>query len=1316
MTEPVAGGEQPARKRRRRSILLLAPVVVIGGSLGVLQSDLVTRFAARALEEAVEAAIGEEVTIGRIEVGYLPPVVEVQGVVISHPATGDTIAAVRAIRVEPGLDGWRPILKRLTVDAPQVALHVDEDGLREFRGIPKGASKARPSQLPWRELVLRGGSFSLETPGARVEVTGIDAAPGQPGTTDLRVGDLRVRAGTIDQRATDLSFPGITLAPDGVAIPSIDVRTDALTLDGGVSVKAGGPIAGDLALSVDLGRLTGADPAGSHVVGRVDLDASLGGTTLVPEVGGGVKVADLVIWRMSSKGVLTATRIGDAFGPWRFEPGVDGAPDALALDGLEMAWGEGTLGVEARVIPSTKELTGTLLAEGIHLARILQSVGVAPTPWVDLTGDIEANVFGTVSPFRLEGPFEINVDDFYVKDGPIDGKSDLMLATPPGTVVGRLDVDATRLVLDGRVTTGLSFGRARAEIGFAPYGPLSVDVDFPQLDLSVLRPLGDAELGGFAEVEGWLGGRYDEPLAAEATLSVEDAVVLGLPIADHLTANLESDLKRLHFTDIRARLGETDYQGDFELAFTDPMYIDTQVYVGSGHIHDLAGIFVDIGPADGLVSGTIVLAGEPYHLDGDVALQLRDVDLYGERFGTGYATAWMDDGELTVEALQLERGSETVLARGSVKRGFAMNVEVLSDGLTLPGLDHLDGMDIPLDGELTIDAQVGGTLFDPAPRGRIAATRTYYDRTRLADSVVTFTSDDGILAWEGGLLGEAMRTRGTLGMWGEQPYEAEARFSGFPLHLFYPRGEDGSPVEARVTGDLSLAGRFGDTPTPVDIEGRLDEVVARWDGHVLSNPAPWVFAVHGTSLQVPRLSLLGNDGTSFGFEGYTTGRGQMAFRGDGVVNLDLARAFVPELDVAQGMADVTVGIERAADGVAVHLGAELDDATLRSGYFPADFEELSARIEATSDRYVIRDVKAKVGGGTFASTESRIDAEGWVPRRYELEGTLEDARVQYLDYLPPMVGDAELRFDGPVDDLLLSGRIDIAEMVFTDRVDWEAMVLSLREERLTGSAPEEGAKYFNMDLDVKADDTIRLRNNVADAEASAQLRIIGDTARPGMVGEIVVAAGGEVYLHEREFEVTRGELRYIDPYTFDPDLDILLETDVRSHEQDYHVTYGVTGPFSDWRTNTASDPALAQADVNALLLFGVTREELERYGGLGTALVAETSDLLLAQTALSRTNLFVIDRWSLVSGVSERGSSTVTSDLRLVAEKQISGFDLTVEKRLGVNLESDWYLSIERRIAEKLYATAYVATRQEGRSLPIGAAYGAEFKWKWEFD
>ena len=551
-----------------------------------------------------------------------------------------------------------------------------------------------------------------------------------------------------------------------------------------------------------------------------------------------------------------------------------------------------------------------------------------------------------------------------------------------------------------------------------------------------------------------------------------------------------------------------------------------------------------------------------------------DLDLYGEHFPQGSIVASMDDGELTLHSLALGREieagrKESVLARGSVKRGWAMNVEVLGDGLSLATLDHLRDQGLPLAGNLQVDAQIGGTLFDPEPRGRITATQTFYDGTGLADTSVAFRTTDGVLAWEGTLLGDAMRARGTLGLWDQQPYEAEAWLSGFPLHLFYPRGADGRRLEARLTGDVSLAGHFGDQPSPVDIDGRFDEVFAKWSGHTLRAPEPWVFAVHGTSVQVSRLRLLGDDGTDVGFEGYATGQGRLAFRGGGQVSLDLARAFVPDLQVAQGTADVDMSIERDASGAPrVELGARIEDATLRTAYFPADFEGLSATLEASADRYVVRDLDAQVGGGTFHSGESVIDAEGWVPTRFELAGTFNDARVQYLDYLPPMVADADLRFDGPVGDLLLSGDIQIRDMEFRDRIDWESWVISLREERLTGSAPVEGERYFGMDLGVTADHTVHLRNNVADAEAKADLRIVGDTSRPGMVGDVVVDPGGRVYLHEREFEVTRGEIRFVDPYTFDPDLDVMLETDVRSHEQDYHLTYGITGPFSDWRTTT----------------------------------------------------------------------------------------------------------------------------------------------------
>ena len=137
----------------------------------------------------------------------------------SHAETGETIVAVRMIRVEPGLDGFMPVLRRLTIDAPQVSLHVDGDGLREFRNVASGGGGGgtTPSELPWRELVIRDGSFRLETPDVTVQVGGIGVVPDEAGTNHVALGSVGVDAGTIHQVAEDVDLRRVALAPDRIA-------------------------------------------------------------------------------------------------------------------------------------------------------------------------------------------------------------------------------------------------------------------------------------------------------------------------------------------------------------------------------------------------------------------------------------------------------------------------------------------------------------------------------------------------------------------------------------------------------------------------------------------------------------------------------------------------------------------------------------------------------------------------------------------------------------------------------------------------------------------------------------------------------------------------------------------------------------------------------------------------------------------------------------------------------------------------------------------------------------------------------------------
>jgi hypothetical protein len=145
----------------------------------------------------------------------------------------------------------------------------------------------------------------------------------------------------------------------------------------------------------------------------------------------------------------------------------------------------------------------------------------------------------------------------------------------------------------------------------------------------------------------------------------------------------------------------------------------------------------------------------------------------------------------------------------------------------------------------------------------------------------------------------------------------------------------------------------------------------------------------------------------------------------------------------------------------------------------------------------------------------------------------------------------------------------------------------------------------------------------------------------------------------------------------------------------------------------------------------MTKDELERYGGLGGILAVEGGDLLASKVFLNggqvkeRGGLFAIvdplspDRLDLVSGVSERGSGILSSDLRLLYENELDDLGLPGTLMIfeqNLTRVSDTYLGLEQRLARTLFARTYWASEQHGRHLAIGGAYGLEMKVRWELD
>lgn len=1317
--------KKPPRRWRRTLAgggggLLVASLMAVAMLVLWLRSDDFQRRADKLIERAVEHATGEQLTLGSVAVELWPPAVEIEGFNLWDHETGETIVSVQRIRAPIVLRDGRPSIGQLHLIAPVVQLHLDKDGkLQEFDARPPGDPSGKPlSELPWDSLHVVDGTLRIENPRGSVEIAHFGVTPvdgplsNVSGRLNLHIDDLT--------QSSSIAWPGVIIGPDRIEIPIFKLDTPLINLDGRVAV----PLAGDLDVRLKGGmRLGELDPLftpPTAVLGDVQLDVAVSGPPSDPKVEAAILGDDLG-WDVPGRNwPLLQHRLGD------LHAAITATRDGVDVEKAVFVWGSGKATVWGRVTPQLTVEDGHLLTEDVSLAYVLGQLDVFDGAWADVQLDAEAGLEGSLKPLDLHGPMDIALGDLRVDDrATTDPAANLMLAVPSGTLTGQWSITNDVLTIDAKeLTTPRSRGSAYAEISTAS-GPIDIKADLPDADLSELRPLGDSKLFGKGHLSAHIRGEGGY-FHAEGDADVRDFAVTGLPYADHLDCHATSpDLKVVTFSDCHGLKGETSYTGSIALSFPDPMSMDLRLHIPpEGRIEDVVAVFIDLPGMTGHMGGDLTLAGPLNDLTGVQDVALSDVDLWGERFPVGEAHGYMDQGVFTLDDLRVSRGggTEGIVLRGGVDRAWALNMELVGDGLMVEHLDHLAGVEVPITGRLGFMARIDNTLFDPSPHGRIALTDVRYAGRPVQDSLIRFDTRDGVAKFGGTVVGPTIAVRGSLGLWKDQPYSLDADFNAFPAQVLYPVAADGGPVEAVLSGTLALHGQFGDHPSPVDLIADATDVKVAWGGQTLKNEAPWHYEQHGRSFELERFSLVGGT-TRFSLSA-SGGDEPLDVAGSGVIDMDLLRMVVPGLERADGLATVDVTARGRPPDVKAEVDVRFDGDLVRHAEFPGAFEDVELHVRGGSDGYEIVPNEdghptAGLAGGTITAS-GHIAASGWRPTRYNLAAVASGAQVQWVNWLPPVIGDAELQFDGPPDALLLSGLVNIDEMTFSDRIDWEDWVVAWKDELLVDAAPIEEVPYFSFDVALKADNTIRLRNNVAEGSASADLRVIGDTARPGLVGTVDVG-NSVAYLQDREFVVDRGEIAFRDPWTWDPDLDFDLVTDITSRERRYRVNYLVSGPFSNWRSESRSDPALPQADVNALLWFGMTAEELEEMGELPQAIGQGVADMLLADFLVSNQTAqelrgelpSIFDRVDLVTGVDARGE--YSPDPRLLVEKKLDdfgGIDVTAE--IDLVKTSDQFYRADIPLSNGWSLSAWYATRQRDRQLPIGGAYGVDLRARWD--
>ncbi|MCP5109126.1 MAG: BamA/TamA family outer membrane protein [bacterium] len=238
----------------------------------------------------------------------------------------------------------------------------------------------------------------------------------------------------------------------------------------------------------------------------------------------------------------------------------------------------------------------------------------------------------------------------------------------------------------------------------------------------------------------------------------------------------------------------------------------------------------------------------------------------------------------------------------------------------------------------------------------------------------------------------------------------------------------------------------------------------------------------------------------------------------------------------------------------------------------------------------------------------------------------------------------------------LKGRAAISNGFYNKKFDLNSRLYTTLRRAASRSPVElinDAAMPVYFDIDLYTDAPIRLENNVAKAEITANLKLTGSSRHPVLAGRAEIKTGGEIYLGKNVFIIERGTVNFINPSEIEPELDIDARTQVAGTVIQLRIT-GTPRAFSPVLTST---PSLPESHIIALLVSGKPMEStapstMNKVGGNALLYLADTLTGKV-EDAVKRT----------------LGLETVRLDGVLVAAKENPGARLTVGHHLTSNLE-----------------------------------------------
>ena len=651
---------------------------------------------------------------------------------------------------------------------------------------------------------------------------------------------------------------------------------------------------------------------------------------------------------------------------------------------------------------------------------------------------------------------------------------------------------------------------------------------------------------------------------------------------------------KLLFSEFVGELGVSKYQGSLAVNLLRQQ-LEANIESNFLGLEDVAVMLSRRLPLPFMISGLGNMALQvsgPFRFEGlsyNLKSQAKNVKLGKEIFREAVFHVIAKSGEVKIERASLKKEKSQIELTGTGYPDGMIKAQVVGESLLLEESQILADWGLSMLGEGHITAYILGHIKRPniTIAGNIA--NMFSAEIPLGNSEFEIKTTKDFLELHGHFLDKKL----VFTEWNKIPWEREQPmalyieakqfdFSPF-LSIFGPHlieREYRSDITGRVRL-YSASDWFWNATGDIFIEKfqhQRDDISFQ-----MSEPTTVQFR-HG-EVYCDKWHLTGND-TDFSVTSNNSKKESLNVKMNGSINIYPLAFLTPFLNEVQGVLSLDSHIRGSAQQISVTGSSFLENGILRVQSFPHSFSHVRIQTTFDQNKIILDEMEAQLTSG-IVNGKGTIELKGFRSFPTDIKATITDVNLNIPDGIKTR-GSGDIHITGDWFPFKFSGRYNVTQANVDKEIE-ENGVSGVKKSQFLPSDVIFDFVPFEFDVVALFNENANISNTTVESSMTGRIHILGPVNAPRLRGVMRLSRGGILLIKDTRFEIENAEINFLgESSDINPALYIRANTMV----QGYDITLDINGRANPPNFNFNSTPALSQADLINLVMFGRTPSDI----------------------------------------------------------------------------------------------------------------------------